>query len=285
MSHPLFADRVAVLATMHRKEKVIAPVLERELGVKIIVPPFDTDRFGTFTRDQERTGTQLEAARLKAEMVLELTGATIAIASEGMFAPHPGFPAIPCNRELVLLLDKVNGLEIVGEEFSLETNYSHKQVSSYQEAIEFAEKIGFPEHGLVVMVNQDAKKPDQIFKGITSDRELLEAITAALAQSKTGTVHLETDMRAMYNPTRMKVIEKATLQLVELIHSACPQCSMPGFSLVQRMPGLPCELCGLPTALTHLAIHQCQKCGFSQQIPFPDGIEVADPAQCGYCNP
>lgn len=285
MPHPLFADRVAVLATMHRKEKVIAPVLERELGVKIIVPPFDTDRFGTFTRDKDRTGTQLEAARLKAEMVLELTGATIAIASEGMFAPHPGFPAIPCNRELLLLLDKANDLEIVGEEFSLETNYSHKQVSSYDEAQEFAEKVGFPEHGLVVMVSQDSKEPGQIFKGITSDRQLAEAITAALAQSKTGTVHLETDMRAMYNPTRMTVIEKATLQLVQLINSACPQCSMPGFSLVQRLPGLPCELCGLPTALAHLAIHQCPKCQFNQQIPFPDGIETADPAQCSYCNP
>lgn len=47
--HPLFVNRVAVLATMYHKEKVIAPILEQELGIKVIVPQdFDTDRFGTF---------------------------------------------------------------------------------------------------------------------------------------------------------------------------------------------------------------------------------------------
>jgi len=64
--HPLFVNRVAVLATMHHKEKVIAPIIEQELGIKVIVPQdFDTDRFGTFTREVKRTGNQIEAARLK----------------------------------------------------------------------------------------------------------------------------------------------------------------------------------------------------------------------------
>jgi len=55
----LFSDRLAVLATMHQKERVIAPLLERELGIKVIVPPdFNTDIFGTFTREVKRPGTQ-----------------------------------------------------------------------------------------------------------------------------------------------------------------------------------------------------------------------------------
>ncbi len=286
MTHPVFTQRIAVLATMHHKEKAIAPILERELGLRVMVPEgLDTDAFGTFTRDRERPGTQVEAARLKAEKALELTGETLAIASEGVFAPHPSFPAIPCNRELVLLLDKTNQLEIVGQEFSLETNYSHTTVQDFQSALTFAEKVGFPEHGLVVMVSQSSKQPDEIFKGITSERQLLEAVMIALERSPNGTIHLETDMRALYNPTRMAVIEKATHDLVKKINCACPACATPGFELVERRPGLPCGLCGLPTPLTHIALYRCQRCEFTQEILFPDGLEVADPAQCNYCNP
>ena len=55
--HQLLSDRTAVLATMHQKERVMAPVLERELGVNILVPAeLDTDTFGTFTREVKRLG-------------------------------------------------------------------------------------------------------------------------------------------------------------------------------------------------------------------------------------
>jgi hypothetical protein len=105
----LFNDRLAVLATMHQKEKVIAPLLEQELGIKIIVPQdFNTDIFGTFTREVERPGTQITAAKLKAEKALELTQENLAIASEGSFTPHPLVPYIYCNREIVVFLDKIN---------------------------------------------------------------------------------------------------------------------------------------------------------------------------------
>jgi hypothetical protein len=69
----LFTNRVAVLATMHQKERVIAPILEENLGIKVIVPEnFNTDAFGTFTREIKRPGNQIEVARLKAEKALEL---------------------------------------------------------------------------------------------------------------------------------------------------------------------------------------------------------------------
>ncbi|MBC1225360.1 hypothetical protein GNF09_37015, partial [Nostoc sp. UCD120] len=94
----LFNERLVVLATMHQKEKVIAPLLEQELGIKIIVPQdFNTDIFGTFTREVERPGTQIAAAKLKAEKALELTQENLAVASEGSFTPHPFVPYIYCN--------------------------------------------------------------------------------------------------------------------------------------------------------------------------------------------
>ena len=282
----LFIDRTVVIATMHKKEQVIAPILERDLGIKAIVPSsFDTDKFGTFTREVKRLGTQIEAARIKAEQALIITGQTLAISSEGTFGPHPFVPYLSSNREIVLLLDKKHDIEIVGEEFSTETNHSHQVVTSVEAAFEFAQKVGFPEHGLVVMFEEIPKDSSQIIKGITTPEKLEESVNLFLKKSPNGKVHLETDMRALYNPTRMKNIAKATLNLVEKLNSLCPNCDFPGFSITDRKRGLPCALCNLPTQLTLAAIYQCQKCGFQKEILFPDGIKQVDPSQCMYCNP
>ncbi len=281
-----FASRTAILATMHQKERVMAPILERELGVKILVPAdLDTDYFGTFTREVKRLGTQIEAARQKAEKALEIAGGTLAFASEGTFGPHPMMPYLPTNREIIILLDRVNNLEIIGESLSVETNYSHQLVSSVEEANIFAQKAGFPEHGLVVVVGEAAAGKGEIVKGIATEKQLFEAVTAGLKKSSTNRVHIETDMRAMYNPTRMKNIENATLDLVKKFQQLCPECGWPGFEVTERKIGLPCGLCYFPTQLVRLQIYQCQNCSYTKEELFPDGTETADPAQCQYCNP
>ncbi|AFY53355.1 hypothetical protein Riv7116_0768 [Rivularia sp. PCC 7116] len=285
-SQTFFENRIAVLATMHKKERVIAPLLDKELGIKVTVPQnFNTDKFGSFTREIERSGSQIEAARLKAQQALLVTGESLAIASEGSFAPHPSLPYIPCNRELVILIDLKNDLEIIGEELSTDTNHNHLKVSNIQQALEFADKVGFPQHGLVVMLNDYPENNEEIIKGINTEAALTEAINSALKKSSNGAVHLETDMRAMYNPTRMKNIGKATLNLIEKINSLCPNCSTPGFDIVQQIPGLPCEWCSAPTTLTKSVIYKCQKCGFRKEKSSPQGKQFAEPAQCIYCNP
>lgn len=272
----LFRQRTAILATMHRKEQAIVPILEPALDVKIVVPEgFDTDRFGTFTREIDRPASQHVTARLKAEAALNLTGETLAIASEGSFGPHPALPYLPCNREIVLLLDRQNQIEIAGEALAIDTNYSQQDITSLEAALAFAQKAGFPSHGLVVI-------GDSIVKGITDPAALTVAVTQAL---QSGKARLETDMRALYNPTRMKAIEQATRDLVKKLKQRCPTCSCPGFDIVERKRGLSCSLCHLPTELTRSAIYQCQKCSFTQEILFPDGLDSADPAQCPYCNP
>jgi hypothetical protein len=282
----LFSDRLAILATMHQKEQVIAPLLEPELGIKIIVPQnLNTDIFGTFTREIKRPGTQIEVARLKAEKALEMTGENLAIASEGSFAPHPLVPYIYSNREVVILLDKIHNIEIIGEEFSPETNFNHQLIENLDQAYTFAQKVGFPEHGLVVWFENLTKKSPEIIKGITQEAELQAAVNFGLRHSPDGKVNLETDMRAMFNPTRMKNIARATHNLLDKIRSCCPECGTPGFSITERIQGLPCELCQMPTTLTLTALYQCQKCGCRQEKLYPHGIEFANPAQCMYCNP
>ncbi len=172
-SRHLLINRTAVLATMHQKERVMAPVLERELGVNILVPAaLDTDTFGTFTREVKRSGTQIEAARHKAQKALEIAGETLAFASEGTFGPHPMMPYLPANREIVILLDRANNLELIGDSFSVETNYSHELVSRIEEADDFAKKAGFPDHALVVIVGDAALGNGEIVKGITTEKKL-----------------------------------------------------------------------------------------------------------------
>lgn len=286
MTDLFFRNRVVVLATMHGKERAIAPILASELGLKIHVPTdFDTDRFGTFTREIERSGTQLEAARKKAMDAIAQTGFNLAIASEGSFAPHPAFPMLPCNRELIVLIDTLNDLEIVGEAISTETNFSHGSVSNFDQAKRFAVKAGFPDHKLIVTVCKDSTNRDDMFKGISDFEQLREIVSIALARSTTGEIHIETDMRAMNNPTRMSAIAQATHDLVKKLKHCCPNCSMPGFTVAEISRGLPCDWCGAPTDVTLAERYQCQKCGFEQEKLYPTGVQVAEPMYCPYCNP
>ncbi|MBH8556114.1 hypothetical protein I8751_28005 [Nostocaceae cyanobacterium CENA357] len=282
----LFNDRLAVLATMHQKEKVIAPLLEQELGINVIVPQnFNTDIFGTFTREVKRPGTQIAAAKFKAEKALELTRGNLAIASEGNFTPHPLVPYIYSNREIVIFLDKINNLEIIGEEISIDTNFNHQIITNLDETYIFANKVGFPEHGLVVWFENLENRCNEITKGITKEIDLITSVDLALRHSPNNQVNIETDMRAMYNPTRMKNIAKATHNLLNKISSCCPKCNAPGFEITEIIQGLPCEFCHIPTTLPLTAIYQCKKCGFNQEKLFPNGMEFANPAQCMYCNP
>ena len=279
-----FQNRRAAIATMHQKESVIAPLLEQALGLQPFVPrEFDTDQFGTFTRDVDRPANQVETAILKANAALDMSDVMIAIASEGTFAPHPHLPYLPCNREVVVLVDRQHQLTIVGEVTSLETNFSHASVSSVEAARSFAQKIGFPAHGLVVMPAPDHRDRAHILKGIRTEDHLTEALTHTLKTF--GSAHLETDMRAMHNPTRMKVIQQATQNLIQKATQVCQVCGTPGLDVVEYRRGLPCELCYHPTDKIMVAIYACQKCGDRQEVPFPHGEHFANPAECPFCNP
>jgi predicted Zn-ribbon and HTH transcriptional regulator len=260
--------------------------LKEHLEINVIVPQgLNTDVFGTFTREIKRPDTQIITARLKAKKALEMYDEEIAIASEGSFAPHPLIPYIYANREIIIFLDQENDLEIIGEVFSMETNFNHQTISSLEEAEEFAQKVGFPEHGLVISFDNISTGTTEFIKGITSKENLINSVETAIKNTSDNKFHIETDMRAMYNPTRMKNIAFATQDLINKINSLCPQCHTPGFMINQKIPGLPCELCHQPTSLIKAVIFQCQKCNFTQQQLFPNNQEFADPSLCEYCNP
>ncbi|BCX11699.1 MAG: hypothetical protein KatS3mg067_0637 [Thermosynechococcus sp.] len=276
-----FQGRTALLATKHGKEQVIAPALAR-LGVTVVVASdFDSDRFGTFSREIPRCGTQEEAALAKAEAVLAQTDADLVIASEGSFGPHPHFPMLPSDRELILLVDRRHDLVLRGEVLSLDTNFSHATVSNLEEALAFGARVGFPSHGLIAMAQADPLPNTPIFKGIQSEEQLQRAI--ATLQTNSATFHLETDMRAHMNPTRMQVIAQAAADLVQGMAQGCPQCGWPGFVAREHLPGLPCELCGAPTSAIKASRYRCQRCLYELTLPVPE--TTASASQCYFCNP
>ncbi len=278
-----FCDRIAVIATMHRKEFAIAPILQASLGVRVTVAQdFDSDLFGTFTRDIERPANQVETAKLKAEKALELVAADLAIASEGSFFPHPML-GIPYNREIVLLLDQKHNFTVYGEFLSADTNFRHREISSYEQAYDFALKVGFPDHAIVLMQDAKTSAKESIYKGITSEDLLKESVHELLKQSPL--IHIETDMRSLYNPTRMSNIAKATEDLVRKLQQFCPNCNFVDFDVMDKIKGLPCELCGLPTQVTRAHVYRCDRCQFQQEVLFPDEVQTADPMYCSYCNP
>jgi len=275
----------AVLATMHGKERVVAPILRSALGLQVrLTPGIDTDRFGTFSRDLERTGSQLDAARAKIAAAFELSpGVRVAVASEGSFGPHPQIPFVPLAREIVVLKDRVSGLEVIGHHAGMETNFSHAVVADVAGALAFADRVGFPGHGLIVIgcVDQQPVPGRALIKDVGDRADLQRAVATVIATC--GAAFVETDMRAHRNPTRMRAIKRATLDLVRQFRSLCPICARPGFAITQQLFGLPCSWCGGPTIALKADVCCCEGCGFREERAVK--AATADPARCGECNP
>jgi len=283
---PFPCRTAAVIATMHAKERAIAPVLVRKLGLAATVAPgFDTDRFGTFSREIERVGSQLDAARAKIAAAFEVVPrARIGVASEGSFGPHPAVPFLPLGRELVLLVDRDTGLELAGHDASSKTNFAHQLCTTPDQALAFASQCRFPTHGVIV-IGCSGDQPDPrrgLMKDIASQAALVEAVHSVIAEC--GAAFVETDMRAHRNPTRMIAIRRATRDLVRSFWRRCPRCGQPGFDVSERVPGLPCGWCGEPTRLPRSEISRCRSCGHRLERP-ATAAAFADPGHCESCNP
>lgn len=278
----LYKGRKTVIATKHHKEKVIAPLLETELGMNCFVPEnFDTDILGTFSGEIERTEDPVTTLRKKCVMALDLCGCDLAVGNEGSFGSHPSIPFACADDEFVMLIDKKNGIEIIERELSLDTNFNGSEITAGDELLEFAAKVNFPSHGIIL------KKSKNDFSTVLKDMNTLEELIKNYNQIKgpNGNAYAETDMRAMRNPTRMGVIEKAALKLVARIKSACPDCGTPGFGVADAKKGLPCELCNFPTRSVISHIYRCQKCHFYKEQLYPFGKMKENPQYCDFCNP
>jgi len=278
----MFDNRKLVIATKHQKESVIAPLFEKAFNVICFVPEsFDTDTLGTFTGEIERKDDPIVTLRNKCLQAMELTNCDLGVASEGSFGSHPTIFFAHADDEFLILIDKKNNFEIVERELTLKTNFNGSEVKTEDDLTEFANRAKFPSHALILRKEKDAKT--EIIKGITDWAALKESFHQLV--KKGGSAFVETDMRAMFNPTRMEVIENAAIKLIEKIKSVCPSCTTPGFGVTEAKQGLPCSLCGHETRSTLSYIYQCKNCAFSREEMFPLKKTEEDPMFCDMCNP
>lgn len=278
----IFSGETVYFATKHSKEQVIAPLLAK-VGLCCVVADVDTDKFGTFSGEVPRLGSVRETLRLKIGAAAGLNPeARFFLASEGSFGPHPMLGFVQSDHEALLFIDRKLGTEIYVEEISTETNNSEVEFGPRDDLQTFLNQIGFPEHGIIVKPKSNSRI---VFKGIQSFQVFGQAIIDAFLLSSEAKIILSTDMRASFNPTRMKVIEKVGQKLIESLNSLCPKCKTPGFAISRGIPGLPCEECGEPSRISKDVLWNCVKCDHSEQRPRPDGIFKISAAECEYCNP
>ncbi|HRG59904.1 MAG TPA: hypothetical protein PK323_13190 [Bacteroidia bacterium] len=278
----MFKNRNLVIATKHQKEAVIAPLFEKEFGVKCIVPAnINTDLLGTFSGEIERENDALTTIRTKCLMGMNMLQCDLGIASEGSFGMHPSAFFLPANNELMMFIDSKNNLEITASVLSTETNFNAREIHTLIELDEFCEQTMFPEHALILKDKKDN------FSRLEKDLNTYEKLVPMFEEfvKLYGKAYVETDMRAMYNPSRMKVIAQVSQKLIENIKSNCPVCSTPGFIINKNIPGLPCELCLNPTYEILGVEYLCKKCFYTSITNYPDGKKFSDPGRCNFCNP
>ncbi|NBP67175.1 MAG: hypothetical protein EBR30_11085 [Cytophagia bacterium] len=272
-----FKGRKAVIATKHAKEKVMQPLLHNYLGVDCFtLYEFDTDVFGTFAGEVERRLAPKDTLREKINAAMQISKADLGFGSEGSFGPHPQIPFIPCDIELVMMIDQKHNLEVVASHLTTETNFRQAQVSTIQDLHGFLESVDFPTHSVILK----EEKSKEIRKGINNWGDLYQA-TLALGLGR-NVLTIETDMRAMFNPTRMQVIESTTKMLLDKVMQQCPACNMPGYGDEEFVSGLPCSLCGEATDLVKQKIIHCPHCGHHTSH---DIKKKASPMYCNHCNP
>lgn len=281
MSGHYAGQRIALL-TQHGKEQVIAPVLDPALACRIErVGGFDTDQLGTFTRDMPRFGTQLDAARRKARIGMELSGLPIGLASEGSFGPDPMTALFPWNLELLVLLDDRLGIEVHAMAQGPAAS-GHLHTNAWSEVEAFARREGFPAQQLVMRPN-DLDDPG-IVKGIADWVGLRHCFEDCRSRAANGKVFVETDLRAFANPERMRRISEAAADLLRRLQSPCPACGLPGYWVTEREPGLPCAGCRTPTSIYRTEIWACPGCHHRAAVVRQDR-RYAEPAECPNCNP
>lgn len=277
-----FNGRELAIVTKHQKEKAIIPEFKVNFNLNYrVVEGVDTDLLGTFTGEVERVLSPVESAKKKCALAAELNDCDLIIANEGSFGPHPSAFFLPADYEIIHFMDVKNNWHLTEYLLSTDTNFAAKEINSVRGLKEFATEAGFPEHKLILRPKKD--ESEGIVKDLQNEEEIIQAFEGL--HETFGSVYVETDMRAMNNPKRMKVIESLTRKLVKRLLTACPRCSNPGFGFKEIIVGLPCEACGNPTKKPMAEKHFCSFCKFEESYDIQGGQAFADPATCDFCNP
>ena len=279
--HPYFKARIG-LATIHAKERAIAPAFRRVLGAEIIVAPDDTDKLGTFSGEIPRPDALIETCAMKAELAFRSLDVDCALASEGSYGPIDRVPLVPSGVEIMAFVDRRRGLKIIETLATHRTNWRLFRFKAGDPGLRAAvQALGFPRFGVFVISSTDPGMP---VKDLSALDEVVAAVDREAGRSEEGEAIVISDMRAHRNPTRMRVLRALAWKLAKRLERLCPKCGAPGFGPVGVRRGLPCEACGSPTHWIDFEIDGCSACGRAEARPRKDGRKTAPKLSCASCR-
>ena len=277
--HP-YQNQEAVIATKHEKGRLIASTFAEHLDIKIREINIDTDQLGTFSGEVERVGSAREVVVKKAKLGLTASGVPLGMASEGSIGADPLIPFINSDIELMAFVDQERGITIVESLRSTEIIAQTIKVNQNTDIEKFVAKADFPNHRLILRAADDPTK--FCIKGINERKVLEREIARGLKDFPE--LLLESDLRAHCSPSRQKNIAALAEKLAFRLSHLCPECSSPGWGLVDYKKGLPCEECGeISEESIAREILGCTGCGFNKEGKIL--AESIDPARCQLCNP
>lgn len=279
--HPYFKQEI-LLTTKHEKATLIAPVFQSTLEMLVLEHAADTDLLGTFSGEVERQSSARQTAIEKAKIGLRETGRTLGLASEGTIGADPEVGFLNSDIEVLVLVDLARGIEIVEQYRSFEITAARIVSKPGEDLTDFYRQSDFPNHRLIVRPNKNSK-PISV-KGLSELDNLRAAIEVCAAESEDGLVVIESDLRALYSPSRQRNITAVAKLLATRVLAQCPDCRCPGWGKVGVERGLNCATCGtLSESAAAREIYGCVSCQH-QELGEPLA-EFASPSQCQQCNP
>lgn len=281
-AHPYAGDRIG-LATIHAKERAIAPPFRRLLDARVVVAPdLDTDALGTFSGEVPRPDALVETSLLKAELVFRTMDVDCAVASEGSYGPIDRLPLNAGGLEIMAFVDRKRGIRMVETLTTHRTNWRLMTFEAGDPSVARAVKsLGFPDYGVFVIRGSVG---GHAVKDLKTLEEVVAAVDREARLSEDGKAILVADMRAHRNPTRMKVLRALAWKLARRLSTLCPRCGAPGFGHLLSRRGLPCENCGEPTHWIDFEIDGCACCGHAVARPRKDGRATAPRRSCVACR-
>ncbi len=283
MSKSEYEGKTVTVATMHEKQRVIAPEFRRILGAEVALARVDTDLFGTFTGEVERKTTPRDTVLAKARLGLTTLQCPRAVATEGSFGPHPYLPFMTQHHEIIAFIDLERSIEIVEQRVFTRAVFDSIDFDSLETVREFLTRNHFGAYGMIVQ-STDISQLNSA-KGIRDFEDLSSAVERLQEGDRKRKLKLTTDMRAHFNPLRMWRIRSLARVLAYRLSTPCPQCRAPGWGIVRCASGLPCGDCGEPTEMLRYHVLGCCACHAEENRGRPDGRLEAGPGECSLCNP
>lgn len=275
-----YEGQTAHIVTKHGKAELLAPVLLKRLGMNLVAVEADTDQFGTFAGEIERSFSPLDTAIRKANLATECASASLCLASEGTIGPDPSFPLLTADIETLVFIDLSLDISIHATYVSREIYSFRSVLTSTQDTDALIGKLDLTNQAMIVKSSE--MQPKFVAKGLTSIEAINNAVRIALPEF--GQVIIEPDYRAMFSASRRKNIIACAEKLADKILSRCPICELPGWSGNSSQEGKTCSSCGEnETTVSRASVFSCQQCNHRETIDEPDSF--CDPKYCLSCNP